>query len=709
MSFVADQIRAKDLQLDRLHLEHLSLVLPTTQSSGRSGSFSLPAEPARESLLAAAATPSPRIVKLRAIITSLSSASSTLLSAQQLLSLLASADVSIATNISDDTITTKEEQEAYLEYELSWLIVSKAAIQTYGLILRSLVDETLPLSDDIYYWDEVLSSYRYTLLYSLQTSPWRLAAFAKDVYNDAKSRFERREWIGTDEIQAEAVGLSETAKRFYGLIKTSFRERTLSGLNARLISPFALITHTILQKQGNISKLRAMQASALGVLMNEGLTFENDDDKEDWKGVVERSIVLMDNVLKNVCNIDQVGGVEQFEDLVFAGSSNGVGEFDDVHFEDNSSGVSGGRRGSNLGISIGNLLDGKKEAVIPYVLSVKLQEMLQKNLPGQEILSKEILRENGRPNRLVRYWIPVTALFFGSTTLLRLVISRQDAIQTWIREFGETIVEFWANWVIDPIKRIISTIRTGEDQQAALMSRESLISDRESLERMVVDFAIDNPTTALENATGDLTPEQIEFVRENVKQGDLTPVLKVYEQDLRKPIRGAITGELLRSLLIQIQKTKVDVEVAVSGIDNMLKSQQLLFGMLGLTPGVLIVVGTTRWIRNAWGGRKGIQKTDAKGRMVRILRQVDRIIATSAAYRAAGGRERISTLTFKEHGLLLCEIHVLRELAAYVLPRGVIMKEFLEDLEEMGNIRNGVRAQRGVVERVRWAYAKWMN
>ncbi|KAF3910492.1 hypothetical protein ABW20_dc0110591 [Dactylellina cionopaga] len=690
MSFVADQVRTIDLQLDRLHLEHVSLVLPTALTP----SATADSEPTREITLAA--PPSPRIVKLRAIVTSLSSTSSTILTPQQLISLLSSADVSIASITDDDVdnIDTQQEQEVYLEHELSWLIVSKAAIQTYGIILRSLVNETLPLSDDIYYWDEVLSSYRYTLLYSLQTSPWRLYDFAKEVYHDAKSRFERRDWIGPDEIQAEATaGLSETAKRFYGLIKSSVRERSLSGLNTRLVSPFALITHTIHQKHANITKLRSMQASALGVLMNESLTFENEDDKEDWKGVVERSVALMDNVVRNVCNIHQVGGVEQFEDLVFTGSSNGVAEFDDGQSEDNDSGVAGGGEGS------------KKDAVVPYVLSLRLQEMLQKHLPKQELLSNDILRRNGRPSGIVRYWIPVTILFFSSGTLLRLLVNRREAIQAWVQEAGETLVDFWANWVVDPVRRIISTIRTGEDQEVALMSRESLISDRESLERMVVDFAIDNPATALETnvSAAPLTPQQIEIIRENVKQGDLTPVLKVYEQDLKKPIRGAVTGELLRSLLIQIQKTKVDVEVAVSGIDNMLKSQQLLFGMLGLTPGVLIVVGTARWLNNAWGGRNGIKKSEAKGRMIRILRHVDRILSTSAAYRAAEGRgELSSTLTFKEHGLLLCEIHVLRELAGYALPRGVVMKEFLEDVEEMGSIRNGVRAQRGVVERVRW-------
>ena len=65
-----------------------------------------------------------------------------------------------------------------------------------------------------------------------------------------------------------------------------------------------------------------------------------------------------------------------------------------------------------------------------------------------------------------------------------------------------------------------------------------------------------------------------------VREGDLTPVLKAYERDLRKPFMGTVRGDLVRALLIQIQKTKVDVEIAMGGIDALLKSQELVFGFV---------------------------------------------------------------------------------------------------------------------------------
>lgn len=52
-----------------------------------------------------------------------------------------------------------------------------------------------------------------------------------------------------------------------------------------------------------------------------------------------------------------------------------------------------------------------------------------------------------------------------------------------------------------------------------------------------------------------------------------------------------------RSLLIQVQKVKVDVALAMDGIEKMLKSQQLTFGFVGVAPSMLILVAFGKWVR----------------------------------------------------------------------------------------------------------------
>lgn len=50
---------------------------------------------------------------------------------------------------------------------------------------------------------------------------------------------------------------------------------------------------------------------------------------------------------------------------------------------------------------------------------------------------------------------------------------------------------------------------------------------------------------------------QVAELTQKIREGDLTPVLRVYEEDIKRPIRSAIMGTLIRSLLIQVQKVKV--------------------------------------------------------------------------------------------------------------------------------------------------------
>lgn len=56
---------------------------------------------------------------------------------------------------------------------------------------------------------------------------------------------------------------------------------------------------------------------------------------------------------------------------------------------------------------------------------------------------------------------------------------------------------------------------------------------------------------------------QVANLTQQIREGDLTPVLRVYEEDIKRPIRSAVMGTLVRSLLIQIQKVKVCTECLI--------------------------------------------------------------------------------------------------------------------------------------------------
>lgn len=611
------------------------------------------------------------------IVKSLSSTSTAVVPAVRIKSLLHQSGLA-----SSDGQQALLEAKSQYESDLEWLLVSKATTQTYGLILNILLENIIPLSHDIWYWDQVLSSYTYSSLYALQTSPVRWWTWSKDIYQESKLRsaVARRTSLFSLTPQLSTDSVSDRWSRFYGIVRETVMERSLKDVQHRMFSTVSLCRSDAKHKQNQLKKLREMTASGLGVLIDEGLSFGIDDDKSDvqdhgmeWKGVVERSVALMDMVMQDVSSLDH--RVSEFEDKVFAG----VEQDPDlsIHAEDMVS----------------------KPAVMARRLLFLLEERIPEHLEG----TSTVVSENGRPSRLVRYWLPAGLLLISSSTILRILVNRKDDIINWIRDLGVTTRDFWFNWVVEPVRKVIGTIRHDSQSEIAIMSRDSLKADRESLERMVVDFAKDRPSLA-GASDAPLNETQIADIRAKVKEGDVTPVLRAYEEGLRKPFIGATKGDLVRSLLIQVQKTKVDLEVAISGIDALLKSQELVFGFVGLTPGILVSVAVFSYLRGALvGGSRGSRRRGERvGRCVRTLRNIDRIFSEATP-------SQNNLLSYKDHGLLVTEVHILRNLVrdGRLMP-GEIEGEFLEDLDDLANVK-GISIQVRALERIRWAYSRWLH
>ncbi|KAK2774196.1 Nuclear control of ATPase protein 2 [Emmonsiellopsis sp. PD_33] len=636
MSIVADQVRRLDAQIDRIQL-HISqaaqeaAALPDLQDEAAPSTQAVHAF----SSIARALTVRP--------------SSNPLLQTSSLLELLHRSTA----------IQSGEGEDGYVT-DLEWIVAAKATVQALGLVMKALLDDSMPLNDGIWYWDEVLGSHFYTGLYTVQTMPFRFWQQGQDIFQTVKQhRAESMADLGITSISGHW-------REFYGIVQQSVQERSLVQAKLRILSPFALSRSKARQKRKQLKKIREINACAIGLLVEEGLIFEIEDDESssaryvenlgDWKEVVRRTVALMRIVLENV--FADNSKVAEFEDNVFAAVEYGV-----------------------------------QTVEHPSHIFQQLIHILEESLPAKQTSATAMIKQHGLPSRFVRYWLPGSVLVFSFGTILKILTNRRAELWTWTCELGATVVDFWANWVIDPLKKLIGTIRHDETSEVAIMSKGSLEADRASLERMVVDFALDR------SEHPHWEQSEIDTLRAKVKEGDLTPVLKAYERDLRQPFVGTVRGDLVRALLIQIQKTKVDVEIAIGGIDALLKSQELVFGFVGLTPGILVSYATFRWIGGTFGNRAGLRRGRKQEQMTRALRGVDRVLTASST-------SPDGILSYKDHGLLICETDVLCQKALDILP-GTIYHEFKEDINELLNVRVGVTRQLRILERVRWAYAKW--
>jgi nuclear-control-of-ATPase protein 2 len=150
--------------------------------------------------------------------------------------------------------------ETSYEHELEWLLLSKATAQAYGAVLDAILKQALPLEDDIWYWEDIASSYRYAGLYSIQTSPIRLWKWSVDIYHGVRNKggnFAQQGW-----------------QQFYGIVKDTVRERSIADIQRRVVSPLALAQNEGKKKSKALKWLRLRSANALGLLLGEGLSYE---------------------------------------------------------------------------------------------------------------------------------------------------------------------------------------------------------------------------------------------------------------------------------------------------------------------------------------------------------------------------------------------------------------------------------------------------
>ena len=568
----------------------------------------------------------------------------------------------------------EQEHVTQSEYakELEWLFLARCTVDVYGCLLEQLFQQTLPLAQDIWYWDDVLSQPTWRLLYLIQ-SPLPPPATRRKT-DDVASPY-RFLQFGKAAWQNTLAHLRETHTQFsMGTLRASLLDRNLfrriafptrlpDALGAIDSSVASLCRHEIETNLTRLRALRELQAAGLGLLVSEGIDFAG--GRGGWKEGVVRGVDLMKSTMEWLQNIDVE--VESFD-----------------HVDQGTLSLS---PSAELTIELVNL---KSTPVMDIAsVSTNLLNLAQNILPNQDTHTSSLATIYGRPSYITRYWpIGVTILFSGST-ILRILVNKRAQLTQWLRDSYTTIIDFWRNWVITPISDIISTIRHEDSSQIALMGRQSLQSDMDSLERMVVQFARENQQYLPSNVPGDL--DAFEIVRKGVREGDLSPVLRAYETDLRTPVRSALTGTLIQTLLIQIQKTKVDVEVALSGIDRLLKSQQLVFGFVGVTPSLIILYTFTRYLSSLPSRRRGLRQGIAKGDLVKTMRSIERILCLHDMAKGA-------VLTFRDRGLVLCECYVASEFAG-LLPRGV-RREFMQDLGDLENVNLGVERQLRTIARM---------
>lgn len=306
--------------------------------------------------------------------------------------------------------------------------------------------------------------------------------------------------------------------------------------------------------------------------------------------------------------------------------------------------------------------EGPIELPAPEATAQSLLDLMTVGLPEARNKLRDTLQKYGRPSFVTRYWpaflLVPPSLYYAA----RLVGKNKEWMKEQILNAKETVRGFLVQWVWEPIEHITKTMRGGGEGLG--VAPETVKTDRESLDRMVMDLGKDYYH---------LDGAQLQELKKKVNAGDLESVLKVYESEMRSPIKNALFGYLIRTLLIQVQKTKTDLSVALLQLDSLLQSQQLTFAFVGIAPSILVLWMVWGWVRDLTSGANR-----GKGRKRRYfygMRSIERLLITSTN---EDGR-----MDDRDRGMLIVDVSGLRVWAAGM--KRSRREAFLSDLRMFEN------------------------
>ncbi|KXN88303.1 Nuclear control of ATPase protein 2 [Leucoagaricus sp. SymC.cos] len=329
------------------------------------------------------------------------------------------------------------------------------------------------------------------------------------------------------------------------------------------------------------------------------------------------------------------------------------------------------------------------DIIYPSVVEA-LAHLSDETLPELSRSHQQMLKSNRllRPRKWILIWPKVLLLPPLALYVCKSLYASRASLEEVAKDTVETVKAFVQNWLLEPLRDVLRTVRSGSDDEAGVLVRkEGVLADLDSLERMTLSLAKDELH---------YNEEQLAALSRQIRSGDMTPVMRVYEDDIRTPLKSAIAGTLLRNVFIQVQKAKVDIDQALTGIDRLLKSQELTFAFVGVAPALAIVYLAGGAINGTWTGRRGRSRygrlQERKG-VWEGMRRIERLLITQPT-----DTQQVATLP---SGLMLLTLARLRLYAIDNLPANSRLREgFLEDLNDLENPDLGRDAKLEVVHRM---------
>ncbi|KAF9303607.1 Nuclear control of ATPase protein 2 [Mortierella antarctica] len=517
-------------------------------------------------------------------------------------------------------VGSQEHMEGSTWSQLEHLFLAKCTVVVYLNLLDIILNATLPLSNEIEYWQSLMDGPKWRLLYILQTSPQRLINLTKEVALSTRAHMDSliESGLQTSDGTTQIIQLTHSFPTF-------FKKHLIS----QPVSFPVAIHYEISGHRKQLQRIREYQAECLGLLSEQGLNldpehFEQDfiSTRNDISGLQSRD--EHEGGREGQDEGSSTGQAEKFVqeqisktvilmERVLARASKDAPTLTDQKFAPGALSATRRRNASRSLTVLGNL-HGVSNLDCSDMYS-HLRDLIQVQIPHYVEQTENQSKQFYRPSWLTRVWIPIVISYFGLKYGIQYISEHRADLDEMLEEGWDTAKRFMLDWIWEPSIRITNIIRHTDDQGSLqMLGNESLKSDIASLERMVLNFGKEHYK---------MGSDQLASLSKAVQNGDISVVMRAYEQELKA---RAISGNLVQTLLIQIQKTKVDVEVAMAALDKLLKANELNFAFLAVGPSLLLLWAVSSQAKSLWQKVAGRNLGVVSIQMRNSLRQVERLL-----------------------------------------------------------------------------------
>ncbi|CAF0983277.1 unnamed protein product [Adineta ricciae] len=329
-----------------------------------------------------------------------------------------------------------------------------------------------------------------------------------------------------------------------------------------------------------------------------------------------------------------------------------------------------------------------------------------------------------RPTHLKRYlpyYIGFTAI---GMFIIYKVYTNKTGIYNYITTTYESLKFFLNEHLVAPLKTIYtSTFESHSSESAYENSQLNYTNSKKILEEMLEEYGRQHAGT-LAQVNNVSVEEFLATLNERARNEDMNVVMKNYQQELNSPIRSALLGDLIKGILIQVQKVKVDGEGLIIQIDQLMKQNQINFSLLATIPAILIItfvfVATKNVISDRLINQRKFDLTTLREQIIRKLREVEHILIMNSETPALtinnhelivpefdrhAATDQKQLMTYTTFGQFLSLIYELKYFAKQLKSKRMLSKEFNDDINLLTYTQFSANQKLLIVQQIHHSYS----